>query len=161
MINDLIILSDFEYGRFIDKLFVANSSSNIFFDTVAIGLSTAGALVSGETLAKVLSGSSAGVQGVQSSVNERLFADKAIQALVDAMDTERAMIKKRIFVGMQQEVTVYRLSDGIRDVQSYHEAGSLIVGLTKLSESAATDKKNAQEETNKEQLRALGTAPTK
>lgn len=144
VINDLLILSDYSYGQFIEKLFVVNSSSNVFFDVLAISLSAAGALASDAGLAKIFSGSSAGIQGIQSSTNERFFADKTMEAIIYSMDKERAIVRKQIFDGMQLSIDDYRLSDGVRDAQRYNEAGSFVVGLTRLSQTAANEKLEAE-----------------
>jgi hypothetical protein len=74
-----------------------------------------------------------------------LFAEKATQTIVDAMDAERATIRTRVLENMGAPIDTYRLSDGVRDVQRYHEAGSLVVGLTRLSNAAAAAKKVAEE----------------
>ena len=142
-INKLLTLSDNNYQEFRNNFYSNNSWTQVGFDWLSLGLSTAGALTTGGA-APILSGVSAAVQGAQGKFNSRFFLEKTTEALVNSMDTLRAN-KKELIVKKMANLSIqeYSTEEGVRDVLDYHAAGSLISALSQISADSGKAKENA------------------
>ena len=142
-INKLLTLSDNNYQEFRNNFYSNNSWTQVSFDWLSLGLSTAGALTTGGA-APILSGVSAAVQGAQGKFNSRFFLEKTTEALVNSMDTLRAS-KKELIVRKMAKLRIedYSTEEGVRDVLDYHSAGSLISALSQISADTGKAKETA------------------
>ena len=143
-INKLMTLSDHNYQEFRNKFYAGNAETQIGFDWIAIGLSTAGALTTGGA-APILSGVSAAVQGAQGKFNSRFFLEKTTETLVNGMDTLRARKKDLIVKKMANlDIGDYSAEEGVRDVLDYHAAGSLVSALVLVAAESGEAKQSAE-----------------
>ncbi|MBD9362607.1 hypothetical protein [Methylomonas fluvii] len=145
-INKLLTLSEHNYQEFRNKFYAGNAETQLGFDWISLGLSTAGALSTGGA-APILSGVSAAVQGAQGKFNSRFFLEKTTETLVNGMDTLRATKKQLIIAKMANlDINEYSTEEGVRDVLDYHAAGSLVSALVLVAAESGQAKQTAETE---------------
>jgi hypothetical protein len=141
ILNDLLWLADDYYGQLTNQLHTNNAWRETLFDAAKLGLSAAGSVAGGTELKAILAATSTGVQGLNTSIDKNFYAQQSVEAIIAAMDSQRAEDKKLLVTGMtqlaDQNASPYPLSQGLVDVQKYALDSTLTHALIALSQKAA------------------------
>ncbi len=123
---------------------VANQAGlNLLADIANIGVSTAGALVTGGS-SRLMSAISAAIVGTRASVNENVYQKYIAPAITKRIDIDRQEIKLEIDGKRGYTPDVYSVDDALFDAQRYHLKCSFYSGLSSLaSEGQKTDSEKA------------------
>lgn len=144
---------DARYQNFLIGISKQNKGTNLLLDTLTLGL-TGGASFAGESTANALAAGAAFTTGTQGKINERLFYEKSLPALVSMMEAERNAIKARIIEKVDgQDATQYGMAEALADISDLQNAATIERAITLLTEaagaqsSASSDALNAARDT--------------
>jgi hypothetical protein len=140
ILNDLMWLADDYYGQLTSELRNNNAWRQTLFDAAKLGLGAAGSVVGDAELKAILAATGTAVQGLNTSIDKNFYAQQSVEAIVAAMDSQRAEDKKLVVAGMAQfadQTPTYPLSQGLLDVQKYALDTTLTHALIALSQKAA------------------------
>lgn len=127
---------DARYQNFLIGLSKQNKGTNLLLDTLALGL-TGGASFAGEKTANALAAGAAFTSGTQGKINERLFYEKSLPALISMMEAERNAIKARIIEKVDaQDATQYGIAEALADISDLQNAATIERAITLLTEAA-------------------------
>ena len=127
---------DARYQNFLIGLSKQNKGTNLLLDTLTLGL-TGGASFAGESTANALAAGAAFMSGTQGKINERLFYEKSLPALVSMMEAERNAIKARIIEKVDgQDATEYGMAEALADISDLQNAATIERAITLLTEAA-------------------------
>ncbi len=111
-------------------------------DLAVLGLTTGATVINGA--ATELSAAAAAVAGGKAVVDKNVYFDKALPALLAAMDAERAKARTQIVLNLRKDANAYPLETAFGDIAAYESAASLDravdVITTNASEQRATER---------------------
>ncbi len=140
ILDELMWLADDYYGQMTMELRNNNAWRQTLFDAAKLGLGAAGSVVGDAELKAILAATGTAVQGLNSSIDKNFYAQQSVEAIVAAMDSQRAEDKKLLVAGIAQfadQTPPYPLSQGLLDVQKYALDTTLSHALIALSQKAA------------------------
>ena len=114
---------------------------NLLADVANLGVSAAGAVVTGGT-SRLMSAVSAAIVGTRASFNENLYQKFIAPAITKRIDIDRQEIKLDIDGKRASPHDLYTVDDALYDAQRYHLKCSFYSGLSSL---AAEGQKTADE----------------
>jgi hypothetical protein len=121
------------------------------FDLIAalagLGAGVGGTLATGGA-SQGFSVASTIIAGTQTAFNEKILADRTVQALASQMRANRDRIKAEIFKKLEAPINRYPLSAALSDLELYRQGGTLAGAIFGISESA-----RIAENTGRDQLR--------
>lgn len=156
ILNDLMWLADDYYGQLTNQLHNNNAWRQTLFDAAKLGLSAAGSVAGDAELKAILAATSTGIQGLNTSIDKNFYAQQSVDAIIAAMDSQRADDKKLLVTGMGQfadQSPAYPLSQGLLDAQKYALDSTLTHALIALSQKAAAAANTSRTELTSLQLR--------
>jgi hypothetical protein len=137
---------DARYQNFLIGLSRQNKGANLLLDSLTLGL-TGGASLAGETTANALSAGAAFATGAQGKINERLFYEKSLPALVSMMEAERNKKKADIIKKVVKlDAADYGMAEALADISEFQDAATMERAITLLTEVAGAKSKTASEE---------------
>jgi hypothetical protein len=139
IVNDLMWLADDYYGAVTDQLYKSTAWRNTIFDVLGLSLTAAGSVVDGEGLIAALAATGTGIQGVNLAINKNFLRQQTVEAIVAAMDSQRAEDKKTLVDGMNKDSVQYPLAQALVDVQKYALDSTLTHALIALAQKSAQD----------------------
>jgi hypothetical protein len=139
----LMIAVDLRYEEFEIGFFDTNRYAGFGATLAALGLSTAGAVVSGGT-SQILSAAAAGVIGAREGFKREILVEQTSVALLTAMRTQRDQVGVRIRLGLQRNATEYPLGAALADVSAYYRAGTIVGALTGVNEAVGVEGERAR-----------------
>jgi len=148
IVQALMIAIDLRYEEFEIGFFDTNRYAGFGATLVTLGLSTAGAVVSGGT-SQLLSAAAAGVIGAREAFKREILAEQGSVALLIAMRTQRDKVGLSIRLGLRRDATQYPLGAALADVSAYYRAGTIVGALTGVTEAVGVENKQAQENLQK------------
>lgn len=127
---------DARYQNFLIGLSKQNKGTNLLLDAVVLGL-TGGASFAGESTANALAAGAAFTSGTQGKINERLFYEKSLPALISMMEAERNAIKAIIIekVG-DNDATEYGMAEALADISDLQNAATIERAISLITEAA-------------------------
>lgn len=125
----LISASDTNCGIFGETLYGTQALANFSFGTVATTLAGAGAIVTREDTARLLSGASGIVTGVRSEMNEDFFRRQWVEALLKAIESSRDKKRGEMAGRIGDPISRYPVEAAIADAIRYNNECSLVAGL--------------------------------
>ena len=130
------LMADIEYlfRDYESRLFIDSAKFNIGGDFLELGLSTAATLGNGARTKTILSALGAAVTGNRISIDKNFFRQRTFEALVNAMESRRSAMEKRILDQIIKSVDLYPFEAAIKDLREYFFAGTLEGGLTELQQ---------------------------
>jgi hypothetical protein len=144
IVQALMIAVDLRYEEFEIGFFDANRYASFGATLAALGLSTAGAVVSGGT-SQILSAAAAGVIGAREGFKREVLVEQTSVALLVAMRAQRDQIGLRIRLGLRQDATEYPLGAALADVSAYYRAGTIVGALTGVTQAVGVEREQAQD----------------
>ena len=117
-------------------IFRFRSTTNLFAGLMSTILGGAGAIVTNETAARALAGSSGIFSGARAEFNQQLFNDLGTQVITVGIDKRRQLIYQQIVEkGQSKSITDYPLEAAVKDAIYYHGQCSIIAGFEMASDS--------------------------
>ena len=145
IINARLNAIDIQFSLFQQKLHQEGVGMNLASDAIVLGLSAAGALVSGGA-SQVLSGASAAVVGMKGSIDKKLFFEQTMPALFAQMIAKRKAVLVNIRYGLRQNTDSYPLHQGLTDLEAYWFAGTIPGAITSIVSEAGAQSAHANEQ---------------
>jgi hypothetical protein len=144
IVQAAMIAIDLRYEEFEIGFFDANRYAGFGGTLAVLGLTTAGAVVSGGT-SQLLSAAAAGVTGAKEAFKREVLAEQTSIALLTAMRTQRDQVGLRIRLGLRRNATEYPLGVALADVSAYYRAGTIVGALTGVTQAVGVEREQAQE----------------
>jgi hypothetical protein len=145
IVQALMIAVDLRYEEFEIGFFDTNRYAGFGATLAALGLSTAGAVVSGGT-SQILSAAAAGVIGAREGFKREVLVEQTSVALLTAMRAQRDKVGLNIRLGLRRDATQYPLGAALADVSAYYRAGTIVGALTGVTEAVGVEREHAREE---------------
>ena len=137
-LNNVLSLENVFYSDFQNSIRNNTELRKSIVGLISIGLSSAATLITGPT-AQALSATDTALKAANQQIDTNALADQTIEALLNAMDGERAPLKKNILLNMAARDD-YTLEDGLRDIQEMQRNSDLLSAIKYLSTMAAVNK---------------------
>lgn len=147
ILNALIFSIDAEYGRYESSLYLSSAALGTVADLATLGATGAAtALSSGGNLVAtaILTGAASAITGGRLAIQEQFFAQHGRIALIATMRALRADAMTTLVAKMRLALDRYPLSRGLLDVQRYAQAGSVVVALQAIVDSAVSGESRAE-----------------
>jgi hypothetical protein len=138
---------DKRYRTFTDQLRSGSRGSALGFGLLQLGLTGATALAK-EADVSELATITAIATGAGAVVDENVFFDRTMPAIIAAMDAERAGIKTDIARKKALSADRYSLDEAIDDLDRLQRAGRLDRALARITRAAEADRVAQEEELN-------------
>lgn len=137
---------DARYMDFRAKLSREMKGANFGFDLAVLGLTSAGSIAA-ERTANILSAGAAGLTGSKAALSKEVYFEKTLPALIASMDARRLRQKAIIVEKMRTKSTAdYGIAEALVDLAAYQQAASLDGAIEQVTNQAATDKQEAQQQ---------------
>jgi hypothetical protein len=125
-------------GKFEERLNYIQANTNMVAGIATTAAAGAGAIVTNEVTARILSGVGAVIAGSRAEFNADFFYREAVPVVVKAINASRRNFRRNIIALHRAEgITDYTLWDAIADAFRYNQKCSLVAGLSHL-ETAVT-----------------------
>ena len=140
------IMADVEYNYRVYEgiLFIDRAKFNVGSDLLELGLATAGTLSSVNYTKTILSTLLSAGAGARISADKNFFREKAIESVINSMQSRRNRVEQLILSQLAKSVFDYPLEMAIKDVREYFFAGTLEGGLTEMSRQSAASAQTNQ-----------------
>ena len=140
------IMADVEYNYRVyeSTLFIDRAKFNVGGDLIELGLATAGTLSSVNFTKTILSTLLSAGAGARISADKNFFREKAIESVINSMQSRRNRVEQLILSQLAKSVFDYPLEMAIKDVREYFFAGTLEGGLTEMSRQSAASAQTNQ-----------------
>jgi hypothetical protein len=146
MIERGLTVIDSNYANFVNQLYVSRSSGNFIADTIEITTSgVIGSLQGPAQTLRVLGIGLTAFQGGRTAFDQDFFNKETTSILINQMDTNRSKEYELILTNKNKDISDYPISEAIKDIVNYYNAGTLVRALSALSQQTAV---NAQFEKN-------------
>jgi hypothetical protein len=136
-------VTDLQFSTFEETLFRSTREAAFGATLGTLGLTSAAAVASGGT-SQALSGTAALVIGGREAFQKEVLAERTVVAIHTAMRARRAQIAARILEGLQRSVDSYPLTLGLRDLNDYYDAGTILGALVGITESVGASAREAE-----------------
>lgn len=134
---------DARYHEFRTNLSSESKRAALGLDVAVIGL-TGLASVAKQSIVNEVSAVAGGVAGTRAAIDKNLYFDKALPALIAAMETERLKVGAQILRNLERNTNQYPLALAIGDLNRYEMAGSLDLAIQTVTSQAADQRKKAE-----------------
>ena len=135
------------YENYLIALSKQSKGGNVILDIVTLGL-TGGVTVAGQKTAQALGAGATFLSGSQGKINERLFYEQTLPALISMMETERAQVRTDIYAKLAKDAKsstiTYGITEVMNDVSRYESAASLERAVVRLSQKAGESLKEVE-----------------
>jgi hypothetical protein len=141
LVSARVYAVDLQFTQFEQRLFEQTREAGFAATLATLGLTTAGALVSG-IASQALAGAAGALTGGRAAFEREVLAERTIVAIHTSMRANRMSVLARIRRGLQQTVSDYPVGAGLTDVEEYYFAGTVLgalVGITEAVGVQATD----------------------
>ncbi|MEO1583474.1 MAG: hypothetical protein AAFR96_02745 [Planctomycetota bacterium] len=145
IIDNGIMLITNDFARRFDRTDQTKKWLDFGANSVAIGLNTAGAVLTPATTVRILSALSAGVLATNAASNETFFFDAGIEVILSKMEASRERIETRLFAGRALPTSEYGMGQALVDLGKYYRAGTITGAFASVSTDAGKEKAEAEE----------------
>jgi hypothetical protein len=145
LLYDFIWPVDAGYNRFEVAFYTGVATEQTAFGLAQIGLGGAGTLASAERVKTVLASAATMLAGTNATISSQWFNQATRTTIVSEMQALRASQLSVIQQGMGQPLASYPLEQGIRDVQQYFMAGTVVSALQAISTNASAQAQAAKQ----------------
>jgi hypothetical protein len=135
---------DIEFSDFEKALYSESNGVAVGSDLIGLILGGLTATTGNAATKAALGAASVGVLGANTAINKDLYYQKTIVALLAQMEANRAKAKLSIALGLGLPDTKYNLFQAYSDLDAYKNAGSIPGAISVITQSAETQKQNAQ-----------------
>jgi hypothetical protein len=134
IIKDLIWLDDYYYRKDVNRLYTGDNSISFLGDVTSLALTSAATIAGGAEAKTVLSGVATLVMGVKTSYDADFLHKQTITSIINEMNTLRDTKHTDILNGLDKADSQYSLQDGLADVQTYIEDGTMVSAIVDLEQ---------------------------
>lgn len=143
LIARAILLSDQKCALHKAGILSNATTWNVGTSSIAILLSGAASVVNNARAASNLAAAAGATTGIQSTVTKEIYANALATTILRAIDSARSQRKAAIEKGINE--SDYPLAIALNDIQSYHDACSMMTGLIEVTKSIDNRKPSRQE----------------
>lgn len=143
LISDMIALSDKKCSWYKATVMANANIWNIGTGTAAILFAGAASVISHANTAADLAAAAAATSGIRSLANQEIYSDALVTTILRAIDVKREKKLAIISIGLRSDN--YSVAAAVRDVQTYHDACSLVAGLVEVTSALDNRKKSRAE----------------
>jgi hypothetical protein len=136
LLNEFVYVIDTTYNRFEVEFYAGDAKGDIASDFLQLGLGGAGSIAGGERVKSILATSASLAAGGKASIDSHWLDKQTRYAIVAQMQALRSTALVPIQTGMGETLQAYSLEQGIRDCQSYFDAGSVVAALQAIASTA-------------------------
>lgn len=136
-----------DYRGFTNQLYSGDRGTALGFDLLQLGLAAATGFVK-PSLVEEFATASTVTAGARASIDQRVFYDRTISALIATMDADRTQIKADIAAKRRLLPSQYALDDAFDDLNLLAEAGNINRAFGRLTQNAQEDSAAAQARLN-------------
>jgi len=148
--NDFIerstLVIDANYEEFIAALGEGRSQGNFIADIIELGTSAVIGIVDNVNTLQILGVSLTAFRGARSSYDLNFYEKQTTPILINMMDTGRNRVYQVIIQKKERSTANYSLTEAMKDVVAYYNAGTLIRAFAELSKDAAIQSRISEEE---------------
>ena len=139
VIYDLMTLSDYLYDEYKWKIFRNKSMFDAGAKIIDLALTGTAAAFGGEATKTSLSAAATFLSGSKETIDKNFFAQQTVTTIIVVMDGNRAKVKARLIKSLEQQANEYTLVQGLKDIQEYHGAGSMLDAIISLGREAGSE----------------------
>jgi hypothetical protein len=153
VVNARVRAIDLQFNAFQQDLSRQGVGVGIATDWVSLALNAAGALVSSAAnvagtlvsgTAHALSATAAGLGGVGTSIDQKVFFDTTMPTLLATMVAQRKVALVRIHEGLTHAIDAYPLTLALNDLDRYYQAGTIAGALSAIADTAGATATKAE-----------------
>jgi hypothetical protein len=127
---------DVRYAEFINSTETNRKNKEMFTDLVELSMNIAGTAVGAAGTKTILAAISAGVNGINGSIDSNYFYEKTFQSLVAQMNADRKEVLVSITNGMILPIDDYQWAQAVHDLVEYYNAGTLLGAISSIQKDA-------------------------
>lgn len=139
LLNEFVWLVDVSYANFEAGFYGARATGDVAADFLQLGLTGATTLTNGQRAKTILALVATTTAGGKASIDAHWYDQQSRSAIVAKMRASRLTQLAVIEQGMRTQLKDYPLEQGLRDVQAYYEAGTVVGALQQISADAGTE----------------------
>ncbi|MBW1650455.1 MAG: hypothetical protein JRJ44_07240 [Deltaproteobacteria bacterium] len=145
LLSKIILLSDNTCEKYKGKILSTSAAWNVGLGTTSTIFSGLATFVGGDLAKSSLSAGAAFTNSAKSLIKNEVYYNTFAIAIIKAIDRTREAKRLQIQNGMNQNATEYTITQGILDINSYHNLCSFQNGLKVVAESVDRRKLSAAE----------------
>lgn len=138
-----LIMIDAAYVDFISTLRRQKTVTDLATSLAGLAIGVAGTLADGVAAKTHYAAAGTLLTGGAAVVDQTLYYEQTVIALVAAMDANRAAVRVNILRGMNQDLANYTADDAYADLQTYERAGTLLAAIAYVQSTAKQAKDEA------------------
>ncbi len=124
-----LIMIDAAYVDFISTLRRQKTMTDLATSLAGLAIGVAGTLTDGVAAKTHYAAAGTLLTGGTAVVDQTLYYEQTVIALVAAMDANRAALRLNILRGMNEDLGAYTADDAYADLQAYERAGTLLSAI--------------------------------
>ena len=136
LISKALTIMDVRYAEFINSTETNRKNKEMFSDLVELSMNLAGTAVGAAGTKTILAAISAGVNGINGSIDTNYFYEKTFQSLVAQMNADRKEVLVNLTSGMTLPLENYQWSQAVHDLVDYYNAGTLLGAISSIQKEA-------------------------
>ena len=129
LLNRRLMMIDQAYVTYINGLRKEKTVTDLATGLAGLALGVAGTLTDGIAAKTNYAAAGTLLAGGSAIVDQTLYYEQTVLALVSAMDANRALVRLTILRGMNEDMAEYTASDAYADLIAYERAGSLLAAI--------------------------------
>ncbi|TDR37870.1 hypothetical protein DFR29_12344 [Tahibacter aquaticus] len=129
LLDRRLMMIDQAYVTYINGLREEKTLTDLATGLAGLALGVAGTLTDGVAAKTNYAAAGTLLAGGSAIVDQTLYYEQTVLALVSAMDANRATVRLTIVRGMNQDMAEYTASDAYADLIAYERAGSLLAAI--------------------------------
>lgn len=131
-----LIMIDAAYVEFISTLRRQKTVTDLATSLAGLAIGVAGTLADGVAAKTNYAAAGTLLTGGAAVVDQTLYYEQTVIALVAAMDANRAAVRANILRSMNQDLANYAADDAYADLQTYERAGTLLAAIAYVQSTA-------------------------
>lgn len=144
LISMALTIMDYRYSEFVNGTETSRKNKEMLADFVELSMNLAGTAVGAAGTKTILAAISAGVNGINGSIDKNYFYEKTFQSLVAQMNADRKDVLVFITKGMKSSIEEYQWSQAVHDLVDYYNAGTLLGAISSIQKEAGNKEENAE-----------------
>lgn len=140
-----LIMIDAAYVDFISTLRRQKTITDLATGLAGLAIGVAGTLSDGIAAKTHYAAAGTLLAGGSAVVDQTLYYEQTVIALVAAMDANRAAVRVNILHGMNQDLSNYTADDAYADLQTYERAGTLLAAIAYVQATAKKAKDDSDD----------------
>jgi len=136
-----VTAADAKYDQFRRGLSRNNKGGNVAFDLATLGLTSVA--TAWKSAAEELTTAATIAAGSRASINQRLYFQQTLPAILSLMDSKRLTVRSDILEGLSEPESVYTIQDAFSDIWRYQSAASIDGAIQDIAAAAADQSRKA------------------